>query len=81
MVAWVQVSHGNADIAAVFKTATGNETAATAIAQQGCWSMLKGGIVVNASAQYELLFEVFLFLYSFIIIVVVLVSINSYNLL
>ncbi|KAI3448187.1 hypothetical protein Pfo_004852, partial [Paulownia fortunei] len=55
--AWLQVSHGNADVAAVFKTKTNYETAGWVTAQKGCWSMLKGGLVVNASGPAELYFE------------------------
>ncbi|KAK6120792.1 hypothetical protein DH2020_045468 [Rehmannia glutinosa] len=56
--AWLQVSHGNADIAAIFKTNTSYETAGWVVAQKGCWSMLKGGLVVNVSGPAELYFEV-----------------------
>ncbi|KAK6120984.1 hypothetical protein DH2020_045272 [Rehmannia glutinosa] len=55
--AWLQVSNGNADIAAIFKTKTGYETAGWVTAQKGCWSMLKGGLVVNASGPAQLYFE------------------------
>ncbi|KAK6143148.1 hypothetical protein DH2020_023496 [Rehmannia glutinosa] len=47
--AWLQVSHGNADIAAIFKTNTSYETAGWVVAQKGCWSMLKGGLVSKNS--------------------------------
>ncbi|KAK4476974.1 hypothetical protein RD792_016173, partial [Penstemon davidsonii] len=55
--AWLQVSHGNADIAAVFKTQSSYETAGWVVAQKGCWSMLKGGLVVNVSGPADLYFE------------------------
>ncbi|KAG8380691.1 hypothetical protein BUALT_Bualt06G0042300 [Buddleja alternifolia] len=56
--AWIQVSHGNAYIKASFKTQTEDESVAGWVAgQQGCWSMLKGGIVVNASGPAQLYFE------------------------
>ncbi|KAL2477380.1 Glycosyl hydrolase family 10 protein [Forsythia ovata] len=42
----------------MFKTQTGNEIAGWVMAQNGCWSMLKGGIVVNASGPAHLYFEV-----------------------
>ncbi|KAL3814316.1 hypothetical protein ACJIZ3_015584 [Penstemon smallii] len=54
---WLQVSHGNADIAAVFKTQSSYETAGWVVAQKGCWSMLKGGLVVNVSGPADLYFE------------------------
>ncbi|KAL0348297.1 UNVERIFIED_CONTAM: Endo-1,4-beta-xylanase 5 [Sesamum angustifolium] len=54
--AWLQVSDGNADIAAVFKTQNSYETAGWVTAQKGCWSMLKGGIVVNDSGPADLFF-------------------------
>ncbi|KAK4405158.1 Endo-1,4-beta-xylanase 5-like [Sesamum angolense] len=54
---WLQVSDGNADIAAVFKTQNSYETAGWVTAQKGCWSMLKGGIVVNASGPADLFFQ------------------------
>ncbi|KAL7125219.1 hypothetical protein ABFS83_14G102600 [Erythranthe nasuta] len=55
--AWLQVSDGNADVAAVFKTRTGYEIAGWVTARKGCWSMLKGGLVVNTSGPTELYFE------------------------
>ncbi|KAL0454315.1 UNVERIFIED_CONTAM: Endo-1,4-beta-xylanase 5 [Sesamum latifolium] len=55
--AWLQVSDGNADIAAVFKTQNSYETAGWVTAQKGCWSMLKGGVVVNASGPAHLFFQ------------------------
>ncbi|KAH6813449.1 Glycosyl hydrolase family 10 protein [Perilla frutescens var. frutescens] len=54
---WFQVSHGNAEIAAIFKTKTGHETAGWVTAQSGCWSMLKGGLVVNTSGPAHLYFQ------------------------
>ncbi|KAA8545771.1 hypothetical protein F0562_020778 [Nyssa sinensis] len=55
--AWLQVSHGNAEVVATFKTSTGFKHAGWVIAESGCWSMLKGGLVVNASGAAELYFE------------------------
>ncbi|KAK4424268.1 Endo-1,4-beta-xylanase 5-like [Sesamum alatum] len=55
--AWLQVSEGNADIAAVFRTQNNYETAGWVTAQKGCWSMLKGGVVVNASGPADLFFQ------------------------
>lgn len=61
--AWFQVSHGKADVAAIFKTKTSYETAGWVTAQSGCWSMLKGGFVVNATGPAELYFQVSIFLF------------------
>ncbi|XP_073312451.1 endo-1,4-beta-xylanase 5-like [Primulina huaijiensis] len=55
--AWLQVSHGEAHIAAMFKTEDSYETAGWVIAHKGCWSMLKGGLLVNASGPAELYFQ------------------------
>ncbi|KAL7082582.1 hypothetical protein ACP275_14G108500 [Erythranthe tilingii] len=55
--AWLQVSHEKADIAAIFKTNTSNVYAGWVTAQNGCWSMVKGGLVVNVSGPAELYFE------------------------
>ncbi|KAE8663758.1 putative Glycosyl hydrolase family 10 protein [Hibiscus syriacus] len=55
--AWVQVSEGKSLVRAVFKTVTGLKVAAAAVAQSGCWFMLKGGLTVDASGPVELLFQ------------------------
>ncbi|XP_057493367.1 endo-1,4-beta-xylanase 5-like [Actinidia eriantha] len=55
--AWVQVSEGNAKVAAMFKTPSGFERAGWAVAESRCWSMLKGGLTVNASGPSQLYFE------------------------
>ncbi|GFQ01653.1 endo-1 4-beta-xylanase [Phtheirospermum japonicum] len=55
--AWLQVSHGKADVAAIFKTKTSYETAGWVTAQKDCWSMLKGGLVVKTSGPAQLYFE------------------------
>ncbi|XP_059647892.1 endo-1,4-beta-xylanase 5-like [Cornus florida] len=55
--AWLQISHGNAEVRATFKTPTGFKHAGSVIAESGCWSMLKGGLIVNASGPAELYFE------------------------
>ncbi|PIN15696.1 Endo-1,4-beta-xylanase [Handroanthus impetiginosus] len=52
--AWFQVSKGNAYIQAIFMTQTDNITAGWVAAQEGCWTMLKGGLVshdINSTAQ------------------------------
>ncbi|XP_060169288.1 endo-1,4-beta-xylanase 5-like [Lycium barbarum] len=55
---WVQVNHGDdANLAVIFKTQSGFQHAAWAIAKSGCWSMFKGGLVVNASGPAQLYFE------------------------
>ncbi|GFP99407.1 probable endo-1 4-beta-xylanase c [Phtheirospermum japonicum] len=54
---WLQLSHGNADVAAIFKTNTSYEIAGWITAQKGCWTMLKGGFVVDISGPALLYFE------------------------
>ncbi|XP_025884753.1 endo-1,4-beta-xylanase 5-like [Solanum lycopersicum] len=55
---WVQVNHGDdANVAVIFKTQSGYQHAAWGIAKCGCWSMFKGGLVVNASGPAQLYFE------------------------
>lgn len=64
MIAWLQVSNGSVDIAAVLKTTNGSFiTAGWVSTQDGCWSMLKGGFVVDVSGPAHLYFEVFLSLF------------------
>ncbi|KAG5526327.1 hypothetical protein RHGRI_032568 [Rhododendron griersonianum] len=55
--AWLQVSEENAQVAAIFKTQSGFEHAGWVAAKSGCWSMLKGGLTVNASGPADLYFE------------------------
>ncbi|KAE8712919.1 putative Glycosyl hydrolase family 10 protein [Hibiscus syriacus] len=55
--AWVQVSEGESEVRAVFKTVTGLKRAASTVARSRCWSMLKGGLTVNASGPAELFFD------------------------
>uniref|UniRef100_A0A2N9EXT9 GH10 domain-containing protein n=1 Tax=Fagus sylvatica TaxID=28930 RepID=A0A2N9EXT9_FAGSY len=55
--AWIQVSDGDLPVAAVFKTTSGFKHAGTVFAKSKCWSMLKGGLTVNASGPAELYFE------------------------
>ncbi|KAL3515369.1 hypothetical protein ACH5RR_022271 [Cinchona calisaya] len=56
--AWLRVSEGKSEITAAFETSTGNiKNAGTVFAQSGCWSMLKGGLVVNASGPAQLHFR------------------------
>ncbi|KAM7274294.1 hypothetical protein ACFE04_028958 [Oxalis oulophora] len=55
--AWLQVSHGEAPVTAVFKTASGFIPAGAIVAEVNCWSMLKGGLTVNVSGLAQLYFE------------------------
>ncbi|KAL6213245.1 hypothetical protein ACLB2K_012692 [Fragaria x ananassa] len=56
--AWVQVSNGSdVPVTAVFNTPTGFVHAGITIAESNCWTMLKGGLTVNASGPAELYFE------------------------
>ncbi|KAK2974472.1 hypothetical protein RJ640_018637 [Escallonia rubra] len=57
LAAWLQVSHGNAEVAAMFKTPAGVKNAGWVIAKHGCWSMLKGGLTVTDSGPAQLYFE------------------------
>lgn len=58
IVAWAQVKGGEGYIQAVFETQFGDISAGWVMAKEGCWSMLKGGIVVNVSGPANLVFEV-----------------------
>ncbi|PNX75545.1 endo-1,4-beta-xylanase A-like protein, partial [Trifolium pratense] len=55
---WFQLSKGSDIVAAVFKI-NGSELVrgGYVIANQGCWSFLKGGIVANFSSSAEIFFE------------------------
>ncbi|KAL3641197.1 hypothetical protein CASFOL_016165 [Castilleja foliolosa] len=55
--AWVQVTDGEAQVRAVFKTNTGNEHAGWGLARKGCWKMMKGGLVAKISGPTQLYFE------------------------
>lgn len=56
--AWVQVSHGDAHVALVFRGPFGIQHTGWAIARSGCWSMLKGGLILTTSAHVDLYLEV-----------------------
>lgn len=43
---------------AVFKTVSGFTHAGAIVAESKCWTMLKGGLTVDASGPAELYFEV-----------------------
>ncbi|KAJ9175133.1 hypothetical protein P3X46_013715 [Hevea brasiliensis] len=55
--AWIQVSKGRIPVSAVFKTQTGYVHAGAIFAESNCWSMLKGGLAVDASGPAQLYFE------------------------
>ncbi|KAL5788072.1 hypothetical protein ACOSP7_005021 [Xanthoceras sorbifolium] len=55
--AWLQLSEGKFPVTAIFKTSNGIRHAGSVIAESGCWSMLKGGLTVNASGPVEIYFE------------------------
>ncbi|KAK3015076.1 hypothetical protein RJ639_007463, partial [Escallonia herrerae] len=56
--AWVQISEGHERVAVVFKTSRGElVSGGRVIAKQGCWSLLKGGIIRNISSPVDMLFE------------------------
>ena len=58
LVAWLQLSQGNAPVRAVFKKNGEYKLAGSVIAESKCWSMLKGGLTVDESGPADLLFEV-----------------------
>lgn len=65
--AWVQISNGSESetVAVAFKASNGElvlggETMAT----QGCWSLLKGGIVAEFTGVVEILLMVIVSVYS-----------------
>ncbi|XP_030960786.1 endo-1,4-beta-xylanase 5-like [Quercus lobata] len=55
--AWIQVSDGDFPVRAVLKTTTGFKHIGAVFAKSKCWSMLKGGLTVNASGPAELYFK------------------------
>ncbi|KAK0604612.1 hypothetical protein LWI29_017473 [Acer saccharum] len=55
--AWIQVSKGVAAVSAIFKTRNDFKHAGAIVAEANCWSMLKGGLTVDASGPAELYFE------------------------
>lgn len=60
-VAWVQVSEGRIPVKAMFKTRGGYRFAGAAVAEAGCWIMLKGGLTVEQTGVAQLYFEVSFF--------------------
>ncbi|KAL2895665.1 Anti-sigma-I factor RsgI6 [Bienertia sinuspersici] len=57
--AWIQISEGSEIVAVKFRKPSGEGYlhGGTVIAEQGCWSMLKGGIVAKSSGSFDLTFE------------------------
>ncbi|EEF29959.1 Endo-1,4-beta-xylanase C precursor, putative [Ricinus communis] len=55
--AWIQVSEGSVPVSAIFKTKNGFKHAGAIVAESNCWSMLKGGLTVDASGPAQLYFE------------------------
>ncbi|XP_022942689.1 uncharacterized protein LOC111447648 [Cucurbita moschata] len=57
--AWVRLSEENAPVAVLYRNSEGGEirNVGETIAQQGCWSLFKGGFVSNFTGQAELFFE------------------------
>ncbi|KAK6241185.1 hypothetical protein SCA6_006574 [Theobroma cacao] len=56
--AWIQISKGSETVAVVFKTSDGKLIrGGETIAKQGCWSLLKGGIVAQFTSPVEILLE------------------------
>ncbi|KAK2982320.1 hypothetical protein RJ640_009017, partial [Escallonia rubra] len=57
--AWVQISEGKETVSVALKDSRNpRNIIGSVVAQSGCWSMIKGGIAVNASMSAELYFEV-----------------------
>ncbi|KAK4849077.1 hypothetical protein QYF36_020563 [Acer negundo] len=56
--AWVQISEGSETVAAVFKTSDGKLSyGGKVLAKQGCWSLLKGGLVANFTSSAHIIFK------------------------
>lgn len=55
----VQVSQGREIVAVVFKFPNGDGVrGGDVVAEEGCWTLLRGGIVANFTSPVEILFEV-----------------------
>lgn len=55
----VQINEGSEIVTVVFKFTNGEGVpGGYVIAEHGCWTLLKGGIVANFTSQVEILFEV-----------------------
>ncbi|XP_030550382.1 endo-1,4-beta-xylanase 5-like isoform X2 [Rhodamnia argentea] len=56
--AWIQVNEGSETVSVVFRTGHGMFVpGGSIVAEQGCWSLLKGGIAANSSSTVDVLFE------------------------
>ncbi|XVE49336.1 hypothetical protein DITRI_Ditri01bG0074800 [Diplodiscus trichospermus] len=56
--AWIQVRKGSVTVAVLFKTSDGKLMhVGESLAKQGCWSLLKGGMVAKFSSLVEILLE------------------------
>ncbi|KAM7276978.1 hypothetical protein ACFE04_018844 [Oxalis oulophora] len=55
--AWLQVSHEEAPVTAIFTTVSGFIPAGAIVAEANCWSMLKGGLTMNVSGLAQLYFK------------------------
>ncbi|XP_038681222.1 endo-1,4-beta-xylanase 5-like isoform X2 [Tripterygium wilfordii] len=56
--AWIQLSDGSDTVAVVFRTSHGDLIhGGKAAAKQGCWSLLKGGLVANFSGTVDILIQ------------------------
>ncbi|BFG42073.1 hypothetical protein CerSpe_283470 [Prunus speciosa] len=54
----VQVSQGREIVAVVFKFPNGDDVrGGDVVAEEGCWTLLRGGIVANFTSPVEILFE------------------------
>ncbi|KAK6939991.1 Glycoside hydrolase family 10 domain [Dillenia turbinata] len=57
-VTWVQVSEGRQTVTVKFKGYNGETIpGGTVIAKAGCWSMLKGGVVVNSTEFFKIYYQ------------------------
>lgn len=56
--AWIQINRGSESVAAVLRTAAGEQIrVGKVIARDGCWSLIKGGVFANFSGPAVLLFQ------------------------
>ncbi|KAI4295770.1 hypothetical protein L6164_035780 [Bauhinia variegata] len=57
--AWVQLSEGSEMVSVIFKDNSSTEGihGGQVMAERGCWTLLKGGIVANISGPVDILFE------------------------
>ncbi|KAL3730250.1 hypothetical protein ACJRO7_027283 [Eucalyptus globulus] len=56
--AWIQVNEGSETVSVVFGVGDGEFVpGGSIVAEQGCWSLLKGGVAANSSSTVDVLFE------------------------